>query len=349
MYPDDAPYPDDRSRPSRWLVLMQLALGAALMLGIGFGVRALMERATARSLPEGFARVRPPHEVSALAEQGDIVWAGGTGGLYAIDRATATLRPLPAGAPNMRRVRDLLIDAEGRLWIAHRDGLTLYDAGTWRSWTADDGLLPGPALSLCLDRDGALWVGTEGGVARRRGDGWEQFTVENGLGAPQVDVIFQDSAGVMWFGSASPTRGGLSRYDGTWCFFTVAEGLTHDSVNAIIETREGTLWFATGFANSGGATRLVDGEWSGLSQSDGLAGEKVRSVFEDRDGRLWFGSEYDGMAVRDGVEWRILTPDDGLAGWEIKETIQDAYGAYWLGTEDGVTRIAHWSLIAAGG
>jgi ligand-binding sensor domain-containing protein len=332
------------------LVLVQLLLGAAMALALGIGARVLLQRAAMRRLPEGYAIVRPPHEVSALALHGDTVWAGGSDGLYAIDRLAARVSPLPSDAPNLRRVRDLLVDAEGRLWIAHRDGLTALHEGTWRTWTAADGLLPGPTLSLCLDRDGRLWVGGENGVSMRDGEGWRQITTADGLGAPEVDVIFQDGAGVMWFGSASPTRGGLSRYDGrSWQFFTTREGLTHDSVNAIIEARDGTLWIATGFADRGGATRLADGEWSGLTRQDGLAGEKVRTVFQDHDDRLWFGSEYDGLAIHDGATWRILTPEDGLSGWEVKEIVQDRDGAYWLGTEDGVTRIEHWRTIAGGG
>lgn len=333
-----------------WRTLVQLLFGIGVVLAIGMGARALLERAAMRRLPEGYAIVRPPHEVSALALGDDIVWAGGTGGLYAIDRATASTLSLPPDAPTFRRVKDLLVDAEGRLWIAHRDGLTSLHDGAWQSWTAADGLLPGPALSLCLDRDGRLWVGGETGVAVRNGAGWRQITTADGLGAPEADVIFQDGAGAMWFGSASPTRGGLSRLDGdSWAFYTSADGLTHDSVNAMIEARDGTLWIATGFADRGGATRLADGEWSGLTRQDGLVGEKVRTVFQDHDGRLWFGSEYDGLAIHDGATWRILTPEDGLSGWEVKEIVQDRDGTYWLGTEDGVTRIEHWCTIAGGG
>jgi len=332
------------------VVVLQLLMGAAVVLAVGYGIRALQQRNAMRRLPEGYAIVRPPQEVSALALQGDIVWAGGTGGLYAIDRREARPLPLPDGAPNLRRVRDLLVDDEDRLWIAHRGGLAALHDGEWRAWTGADAPLPGAALSLWLDRDGRLWVGGESGLAVREGEGWRRITTDDGLGTPEVDVIFQASTGAMWFGSASPTRGGLSRFDGeSWQFFTVREGLTHNSVNAIIEAVDGTLWFATGFADRGGATRLADGVWSGLSRQDGLAGEKVRSVFQDQAGRLWFGSEYDGLAILSEGSWRILTPNEGLSGWEVKEIVQDADGAYWLGTEDGVTRIAHWRFIAGGG
>ena len=332
------------------LVLVQLALGAALVLALGFGARTLLRRSAARHAPEGYTQVRPPVEVSALAIQGDTVWAGGMGGLYAIDRVGASPQPLPPGGPRLRHVRGLAVDAADRLWIAHRDGLTALDGGAWQSWTEADGLLPGPALAAYVDREGRVWVGAEGGVAVREGEGWRRITPEDGLGAPEVDVIYQDGAGAMWFGSASPTRGGLSRFDGlSWQFYTADHGLVHDSVNAILEAHDGALWVATGFANRGGASRLAGGEWSILRHEDGLAGEKVRSLFEDRDGRLWFGSEYDGVAIRDGATWHVLTPDDGLTGWEAKAILQDQDGAYWLGTEDGVTRIAHWRFIHSGG
>ena len=121
------------------LVLLQLLLGAGVVLAVGLGARTLLQRAAMRRLPEGYAIVRPPQEVSALALQGDVVWAGGAGGLYAIDRREPRLLPLPPGAPNLRRVRDLLVDAEDRLWIAHRGGLTALHEGNWRTWTAEIG------------------------------------------------------------------------------------------------------------------------------------------------------------------------------------------------------------------
>ena len=341
------------TRPPRrrwWVCVLQLLAGASLMVGAGFAIRTIVGDLSARNLPQGWLVIRPPHEVSALAIQGDTIWAGGKDGLYAIDRQSGTLLPRPADAPPIRYVSDLLLDSHDRLWIAHQRGVSIYAAEGWRSLSEAEGLLPGPAKALWEDRQGAVWIGGEAGVVRYDGQAFASFTMEDGLGLPSVDVIVQDSQGLLWFGSSSPTHGGLSRYDGSaWVTFPAGAVLIHPSVNDIIETTDGALWVATGFASRGGAMRLKDGEWTSLTTKEGLAGEKVRSLFQDRDGRLWFGSEYNGVAVTDGSKWVILTPDDGVADLEVKEMVQDTDGVYWLGTADGVSRIERiaWTTIMA--
>ena len=178
---DEALAPRPKARHTVGVVL-QLLMGAAVGLAAGYGIRALQQRNAMRRLPEGYAIVRPPQEVSALALQGDIVWAGGTGGLYAIDRREARPLPLPDGAPNLRRVRDLLVDDEDRLWIAHRGGLAALHDGEGAPDGAD-APLPGAALSLWLDRDGRLGWGESPGGARGRG--WRRITTDDGLGTPR--------------------------------------------------------------------------------------------------------------------------------------------------------------------
>ena len=298
-------------------------------------------------LPPGWTIIRPPHEVSALAVEGGVVWAGGQEGLVEIDRITGRLRSGPAGQPRLRDVKDLLIDRYDRLWIAHGGGLTCYANGKWQSYSEVAGFLPGQAAALWEDRAGAMWIGYEGGVVRYDGRSPQTLTVRDGLRFSGVDTIFQDREGIMWFGCSSPTQGGLTSYDGrTWRGYSIQDGLVHNSINQIIQDRQGGLWFAAGFASRGGASRLADGRWTTWTKRDGLAGEKVRSLFEDREGRLWFGSEYDGLAIYNTGKWRVVTPKDGLAGWEVKEMLQDADGVYWLATENGVSRISHIEMAS---
>ena len=322
--------------------LLQFGFGVLLIIGL---TGVLRWTRPGPVLPPGWAIIRPPHEVSALAVQGDLVWAGGRDGLVAINRKSAKVLPALTGQPRLRQVRDLLVDCQGRLWIAHSGGLGCYADGVWQTYLETMGFLPGPATAVWEDHAGALWIGYERGVMCYDGRSPRVFTSRDGLGLSDVDVIFQDRDGVMWFGSSSPTQGGLTSFDGrTWRSYSIQDGLVHTSINQVLQDRQGTLWFATGFASRGAASRLVNGRWTTWTRRDGLAGEKVRSLFEDREGRLWFGSEYDGIAVYDGRGWKVLTPKEGLAGWEVKKMVQDPDGVYWLGTEDGVSRISQLEM-----
>jgi ligand-binding sensor domain-containing protein len=324
--------------------LRPLALGLAQILaGILFIVLlSYVARRTilAPDLPPGWQIIRPPNEATVLVEQGQTIWAGGRNGLWAIDKISSQVQKLPAGAPDFRRIRDLLVDDQQRLWIAHQDGLTRFDGTNWEQIRPAGELLTGPAYALLLDNEGKLWVGTDRGAAVFDGQKWLGYSTADGLSTPAVSFIFQDWDGLMWFGSDSAEEGGLTTFDGReWRSYSVADGLAHNSINMIIQDRQGALWFATGFGSQGGASRLIDGRWESWRVADGLAGGKTRSIYEDTHGRLWFGSEYDGLAVYDGGGFQLYTPQDGLAGWEVKQMIQDSEDIYWLGTENGLSRI----------
>lgn len=319
-------------------VVIVLALAAGLVFAVARLISVADTSVSRAALPEGWLLIRPPHEVSALAVQGDIVWAGGRDGLYAIDRHTGKLMPLPAGAPRMSYVKDLVVASDDTLWVAHSRGISRLVRGNWRD--CGGGVPESPCMSVYEDRDGVMWVGTDSGLLRRDAGGWARL-LGDPLAATTVEVIFQDRDGAMWFGSSHPTLGALAYFDGErWEVFGPDDGLPHGSVNDVMQDRDGTIWVGTGFARRGGAAWLDEDGWHPLTMDDGLAGEKVRSIFEDERGRLWFASEYDGVAIRDGASWRILTALEGLAGREVKDAAADGGGVLWLGTENGISRIA---------
>jgi ligand-binding sensor domain-containing protein len=323
---------------------LEVTFGVLLVVGLS-GIVKLVSTPKI-TLPSGWKIIRPAQEVSALALQNDTLWAGGIAGLTAIDRRTSQVLQNSAGDPVFRYVKDLIVDREGGLWVAHGEGLARFSHGQWRTFSQADGMPPGPTLALLQDRAGNIWVGTEQGAFRYDG---RAFTI--GLASSPVSVMFEDREGVTWIGSDAPGQGGLWSFDGNaWRSWSVRDGLAHNSVNAITQERSGAIWFATGFGMRGGATRVDHGVWTTLTRKEGLAGAKVRSVFQDREGRLWFGSEYEGIAVTDGHAWRILTPRDGLAGHEVKKMLQDPDGVYWLGTENGVSRIEKfdWQAVQKG-
>jgi ligand-binding sensor domain-containing protein len=338
----------------RRMGILALMLGGLIALVVvGQAVNRWQPRQAARA---GWQIIRPPYEVSALAEQGEIVWAGGMDGVFALDRNTGALvRELDLGRP-LEGVRALLVDQAGALWIGHQAGLTRYNGTTWHNYTSDDGLPDDRVNALLVNDVDSLWVGTWGGaaVADRVGDGhvWRVLGEKDGLAEDMVNVMLQDSQGSMWFGSYVAPRGGISRLqDGTWQHFTTVDGLPHNNVTALLEDDTGSVWAGTGLIDRGGACRLERTEtgWiiaQVLTQQDGLAGAKVRSIFQDDDGALWFGSEYDGLARYDGRSWRLFTQRDGLAADEVKVILQDVDGDLWFGTTDGVTRIRASALAA---
>lgn len=300
--------------------------------------------------PPGWQTIRPPDVVVALAEQDDVIWAGGPNGLTALDRQSG--RPEANGSDfldKVRYVRDLCVDAEGSLWIAHLAGITRLHDGEAMTFTVDEGLPAGYGGVVIEDHNGVIWAGTETGVATYDGTQWDVVGAEDWPGAIPVTMIFEDGQGVLWFGSDSANEVGLTVYDGvSWGTFSVSDGLVHNTVTDILETHDGTLWVAAGLGDRGGVTRMVGDDIASLTREDGLAGDRARALFEDSLGRVWITSEWDGVAVYENGKPRTITPRDGLAGWEIMEIVEDRDGVLWLGSDNGITRIESVEAVFPG-
>jgi len=317
---------------------LQFGLALGVVLALGFAVDPVVERFRRRDAHAGWQRFRPPHETSALLLEGDHLWAGGRDGLSLFDWRHAVLLPLPEGTPRLERVRALLLDRQGRLWVAHGGGVERRSAGQWAH--LDSGV--GAAAAVAEGPGDHVRVGGERGLARLERGAFRPERDSAALGMEGIDALLVDRAGNLWVASAHPVRGGAGRLTpaGVWEDFTHAPGLAHPAVSSFFEDREGGVWFASGFGKRGGACRLRGGAWTRLTRADGLASDRVRQVYEDGAGRLWVSSEVDGTAVRVDGRWRVLTPNEGMTGWEVKSVAETSDGCVWLATEDGVTRLA---------
>ena len=313
------------------LNVVQLLAGLLAVYGV---TRIVEPRATR---PAGWYLVTPPQEATVLALQGNIVWAGGKEGLFAIDRQNFAIQDIPSiKAHDLRGVRALLAENDA-LWIGCRQGLFCYRQDKLESLTPRDRKDLGAVTALRRARDGALWVGVTEGAWRldSRTAEWRWFGSSEGLTLPTVDVIYEDREGSLWFGSIEPEAAGLFRFNSSG-FANQSSGLTSNAVNGLIEDHEGVLWVATGFGNHGGAASYIKDKWLPLGDIPGLSGEKIRSLFEDSQHDLWFCSEYNGVAIRRGEAWKRLTEKQGLPGSELKDLLQDETGTLWLATERGL-------------
>jgi ligand-binding sensor domain-containing protein len=320
----------------------QVVLGILIIAGLIWCILFISGFIQEQTVPDYVTIIRPPHEVSAILIDDNVVWAGGKDGIFLFDRTGYQPLPLPAGAPRFGYVRDLLLDSSGAVWIAHDGGLARYSGGSWDAFSEQSGAPFRRSLSLLEVSKDTLWVGSDQRIVIRNGYGWQELALPDGISFASADILFQDTSGAVWVGCSSPTEGGLFRYEGTeWHAYSLTDGLPHSSVNKIAQDRDGTVWVATGFASRGGAALYMNGVWSSIIQEDGLAGGSTRSVYVDRDDRIWVGSEYDGIAVLENGVWTVLTKADGLAGNEVKEMIQDEDGVYWFGTDGGLTVITN--------
>ncbi|MGO9337987.1 MAG: two-component regulator propeller domain-containing protein [Terracidiphilus sp.] len=272
--------------------------------------------------------------------------------------------PLPANAGELLKVRSLLVDREGNLWVGtigrglirlRRTPLTAYgkDEGLsdsnfssvfqdreGRIWLGGDflywfdghrfHLFPGVAdvLAIAQTRDGDLWFGVYGGLYRLRSGVLRRFNVD----APAVKIIFQDREGTLWIGALTEDRpGGLYRFrEGE---LERVPGIS--DVRAIAEDRDGGLWL-------GG----LEGIWymSGsksvkYDQKQGLSSNSVYDIHQDSTGTFWIATYGGGLnRLKDG-RLKAITVKDGLPDNLLLGMLEDGVGNLWFISNQSVFRL----------
>lgn len=281
-----------------------------------------------------------------LVLDGNVIWAGGSGGLLRWDRTTgdvthflAPQTPLPDNDVN-----DLLLH-DGLLYIGTETAVAVYDRQN--KWTiypnAEMGLGEGSGNYLAL-ADDELWVANKTGLARRSSDGQWQ-TIKAGPDTFELEWIDQIAAqddGLYVAGSATlgSEENQVYRYaDGKW--EKVASQLPEG-----LPAPDGTWWKSDryGVHNSRdkGATWQLAFDWEDYitlqtvdeqgrlyltTDSDVLVFDDnrfteayrftavgpelnyINIIERDQQGRMWFATDGRGLSMYDGQRWRNWQPE----------------------------------------
>ncbi len=262
-----------------------------------------------------------PHPVngkrirSVITDRNGNTWVGTyNAGLYKLipsggDRyriINYTTDPTDPYSISSNRVRILLEDKDGDIWIGTVNGLNLLILSTapsnsrFKRFTARD-TKPGTLsssfiISIYQDRGGTVWVGTDNGLNRtekQRGH-WSSFkhtpADPRSLSNNYVRCIFEApgtaSTGTLWIG----TEVGLNQFDVKTHQskrYTEKNGLPANRVSAISTDDRGNLWIAT----SRGISRFdpVSETSEHFDITNGLPGHGFNACFKDNKGRMYFG------------------------------------------------------------
>ena len=200
---------------------VEVAIGIGLVIGLLVAGQVVLGIVEGQRLPETWQAVRPPDDVTALLVNRDLVYAGGSGGLFMVERGSGRLVAMPEEAPTIGQVGGIVRDRAGEVWVAHDRGVALRADGKWEDRTPPACIGPRRVLAVAADADSRVWAGGEGGLACLENGTWTAVAPPSGWPFPSIDVLYTDNAGILWAGSRSPTNGGLCRFDGeSWAFFT---------------------------------------------------------------------------------------------------------------------------------
>ncbi len=350
-----------QSLPHDWVTDLLVAADGRLWVGTRGGGLSVFDYSRSRfepfgGLEQGFGQlaIRCLHQ-----DQNRIIWAGtDNDGIVQIDRdgTVARLRhdPLDATSLSDDRVRDVVSDPQGRVWVATEGGgLNLWDDQTGKfeafrhSPQVADTLSSDRLLSLFAAPDGTIWVGTyDAGLSVvnpfrrsvvRLGHSPEDFF---SLSSNRVRVVYQDVDGRIWVGTDNgldlwdPDRRGFHRYRSE----SGARGsLSDNRITTLMQDRGGVLWVGTyaGLNNWNARVGSIQHYRREAEAPSSLSSDVITSFAEDRNGRLWVGTWGGGLNRIDLASGQIVhyrAGEGSLADDRVMSLLADRGGRLWVGT-----------------
>jgi hypothetical protein len=224
---------------------------------------------------------------------------------------------LPANGGELPKVRSLLVDREGNLWVGMvGPGLLRLRPAPLTAYAKDEGLSDSSFNTVFQDREGRIWLG---GDFLYWSDG-HRFHLFPGV--KNILAIAQTGDGDLWFGG----YGGLYRWrSGVLSHFKVEA----PAVGSIYQDREGTLWIGGTMAERpGGLYRFREEK---LDRIPGISG--VHSMIGGRDGGFWVAAIEGLFYVRGGQA--LLYEQNRSLPCNTRDIYQDSTGTLWLATYGG--------------
>lgn len=284
-----------------------------------------------------FLSKAPENNVNALAEdQAGDIWVALKGKLHRVEGDSLIAFSLP-NAPELL-VQSIFCDAQGKLWLAAKDGLVFQKNGdTWAhiSIQHPDSKKLTPR-QIYADSQKRVWLLSNKGVFRLETDGFRIFTAFHADQVIEKNAVAmcEDAKGDLWFVGLQAAfvlgNTGLKR-------FSTANGFTNSFVTKVFSDREGNLWFST---DGQGIFKYKGGAFVHFDESVGLGHPIVMSLVHDKEGLLWMGTYGGGLQSYDGqrISQRWL-PSENRNSRQILPMIRDSKEMVWMGTYgDGLWR-----------
>jgi len=234
----------------------------------------------------------------------------------------------------------LAADAQGRVWIAHSDGLSVFDGHAWTHYRSGypENHPTSMIKAIAFDQQGRVWIGRYKEVVVFDGNEWMSYSSDlfglSGYATPEDIAV--DQQGRVWVATPS----GVGMFDGSgWASYDESRGMYKQAVNAIVVGHDGRIWVATAFG-----VEVYDGSrWTSYGSEacykcdvevKGL--DAVRSLAVDAEGRILagtFGAIFTGyLFVFDGQSWT----SSAVGGRSVDYIDTGAAGRVWLGTSLGI-------------
>jgi ligand-binding sensor domain-containing protein/signal transduction histidine kinase len=281
----------------------------------------------------------PEQTVQAFAETADgYLWIGTSGGLLRFDGARFTeYSHSTTAAFAENSIFCLMAGKDGTLWIGTEGGgLIRFSNGTFRRFSAADGVSDGFIRTVIEERNGQILIGTDNGLFQLANSRAERATRVDGtadLPAIAVHALMQDRDGNIWVGGSRLVRLG-TQPGAKPQEYKLPGAYSENRVKSILQTRDGSMWVGT----VSGLQQLQNGA-ANFVGVPGLRGT-VRVLRETSDGTLWIGTIGHGAFTYRNGSLRKVAPHQPIPSGTVLAIHEDSLKNVWLGTEAGMVRLS---------
>lgn len=245
-----------------------------------------------------------------------------------------------SGAEDMKYVRALMSDGEGKMWIGTENGLFVYDMASCGAEhykksmsSGTESISDNAVYCICKSREGIIWIGSFfGGVdyVNKKSEYFEYILPDDGkrsLAGWATSHILQDRSGRIWFASEDNGVSILNPADGTFRYLNkeTTPPLNGNNVHALAEDRDGNVWIGN----------FVDGLQKISPDLGGKTGIAVpdnsiyKLYFIGRDSLLIGAMTGVWMMDTRTMECTEIAPDV-ISGKRVDDIVMDGDGKLWF-------------------
>jgi ligand-binding sensor domain-containing protein/two-component sensor histidine kinase len=255
-------------------------------------------------------------------------------------------------------IRDLLLDNDGKIWIAtDGGGISIFDPlkesfSTINLQTAfPDYERINEVWTIHQDNqnpNSVMWVGTSEGLIKfNTAD--SSFTIfrndNSAISGNRISCIFEDSKNRLWIGTITD---GINIFDKESNFTNrknhnnIIFNIEADFIWDIIEDSSNTIWFGTqtnGLYKYDEPNKIFINYNHSETKKNSLSEKRVLALLQPKgySGNFFIGTWEGGLNILNpsNTEFKSYDTNDGLNSTSILSFFQDKSGIVWIGTEKG--------------
>ncbi len=299
-----------------------------------------------------FLLLKPKEQISQvvrmmLQDSKGNIWFGAENGAWRLtNNILFYIDSIKSESGTRVTIHDITEGKDGKIWLAHTDGVSSIDGEKVKNYYVSDGLIHYDAWCIAADLNGNVWIGTQGGVCVFNGHKFTNFDLPEGERDTTVGVssshmvhnIMVDSKGAIWFCS---TAGLFSYIDKKLMNVSDKVGIKTNFINEIVEDEGNAYWVST----KDGLYRLADGRAINITKGKIETGKGIGSIAKDENGKLWFVSNQHYLF---NYENKILTEfikSEDNKGPVIFQIYKDQQNRLWFVGTGGAYRLENEKFV----